>query len=150
MDGSIKKNSAFVKKCKNINYENIEGLLKELSGLKVVKYLDEIVGSLCENKFSKSSDSLAAARLCVELHLRYEDFGQSILKAIWGKVTYIIVDNLMANINFDPCADAKEETGRISKVKTWVRFLTELFLLGFENDLRSDMIIKVLEAMVIV
>jgi hypothetical protein len=56
----------------------------------------------------------------------------------------------MANINFDPCADAKEETGRISKVKTWTRFLTELFLLGFENDLRSDMIIKVLEAMVIV
>ena len=91
LDGSIKKNSAFVKKCKNVHHDSIELLLKELSGLKVDKYLDEIIGSLCENRFSKSSDALAAARLCVELHLRYEDFGQSMLKALWGSIEYIIL-----------------------------------------------------------
>lgn len=50
------------------------------------KYLDEIIVSLCEIKLTKTNDAIAAARLCVELHLRYEEFGQSILKAIWGIV----------------------------------------------------------------
>ena len=40
--------------------------------------------SLCDNKFAKTADAIAGARLCVELHLRYEDFDQNLLKAIWG------------------------------------------------------------------
>jgi hypothetical protein len=54
----------------------------------------------------------------------------------------------MADINFDPSADTKEENSRISKVKTWARFLCELFLMGFESDLKSDMMLKLMEAMV--
>ena len=84
LDGSIKKNSAFVKKCKSITSENVDALTKEFSGLKADKYLEEIIISLSENKFNKATDAIAAARVCVELHLRFEDFDQSILKALWG------------------------------------------------------------------
>ena len=55
-DSSIKRNSAFVKRLRNVSKDIEDSLLKELSSLKCSKFLLEIITALLENKWKKLSD----------------------------------------------------------------------------------------------
>ena len=58
-------------------------------------------------------------------------------------------DNYVSNASYNPGLDPKEETNRMSKLKSWFRFVCELFLLGFQSlELKEKLIIKMLESVV--
>lgn len=50
LDSSIKKNTALVKKLKQLTEDTKETVLKEVSELNLSKYISEVVQAICESK----------------------------------------------------------------------------------------------------
>ena len=66
LDSSIKRNTAVIKKLKQINEEQKEGLLEELKAVNLSKFVSEAVAAICEAKL-KSSDINAAVQVVLVL-----------------------------------------------------------------------------------
>ncbi|KAH7445318.1 hypothetical protein KP509_01G002200 [Ceratopteris richardii] len=81
LDSSIKRNTASIKKLKQINEELKDGLLEELKAVNLSKFVTEAVSAICEAKL-KSSDINAAVQICSMLHQRYKDFSPSLLQGL--------------------------------------------------------------------
>lgn len=109
LDSSIKRNTAVIKKLKQINEEQREGLMDELKNVNLSKFVSEAVTSICEAKL-KSSDIQAAvqvvflflkliylselvffstpylilciSKICSLLHQRYKDFSPSLIQGL--------------------------------------------------------------------
>lgn len=62
LDSSIKRNTAVIKKLRQINEEQREGLKDELKSVNLSKFVSEAVTSICEAKL-KSSDVQAAVQV---------------------------------------------------------------------------------------
>lgn len=62
MDSSIKRNTAVIKKLKQINEEQREGLMDELRNVNLSKFVTEAVASICEAKL-RTSDIQAAVKV---------------------------------------------------------------------------------------
>ncbi|KAI8805570.1 armadillo-type protein [Cladochytrium replicatum] len=126
LDGSIKKNTAFVKKLKtSLTSEQLPSLTKELLSLKLEKYLTEVVVSIGEAKFKNSADVWAAVEICSHLHQRFADFAPN------------IKENLSKQLGPPPAASAmsaeqkeKEDAARVSKQRSVLRLFGELYLVG--------------------
>ena len=71
MDSSIKKCSGYLKKLKLLNEHPQESLLKELEGITLHKYVEEVVSSLLEFKFTKSIDMFKALHIASVMHHRH-------------------------------------------------------------------------------
>lgn len=67
LDSSIKRNTAVIKKLKQINEEQREALMDELRGVNLSKFVSEAVTAICDAKL-RSSDIQAAVQVC-SLHL---------------------------------------------------------------------------------
>ena len=103
----------------------IEGLKKEMLSLKIEKYLEEIACSIAETTLKTSSDIWAAVELVSLIHVNYKGFDQMLmneLKKSFDQYTQF----------YEP--DSKEETNRISKQKSNLRFLVELYFVGLAQD----------------
>ncbi|KAE8686316.1 Regulator of nonsense transcripts UPF2 [Hibiscus syriacus] len=103
LDSSIKRNTAVIKKLKQINEEQKEGLMEELRSVNLSKFVSEAVSAICDAKL-KSSDIQAAVQLkimhgftsqtqrlgchnslskiCSLLHQRYKDFSPSLIQGL--------------------------------------------------------------------
>lgn len=55
-DSSLKRNSSFAKKLKNISREQLSSLISEVEALKSTKFIEEITISILENRWKKSQD----------------------------------------------------------------------------------------------
>lgn len=66
LDSSIKRNTAVIKKLKQINEELREGLMDDLRGVNLSKFVSEAVTAICEAKL-KSSDIQAAVQVCLAI-----------------------------------------------------------------------------------
>ena len=84
LDSSLKKNTAFIKKCKTFSEGQKTALTKEMSGLNLTKYIGEVSSALVETKL-KMSDITAMVEFCSALHQRYTEFSTCLLE-IWTKV----------------------------------------------------------------
>lgn len=62
LDSSIKRNTAVIKKLKQINEEQKEGLMEELRSVNLSKFVSEAVSAICDAKL-KSSDIQAAVQV---------------------------------------------------------------------------------------
>ncbi|KAF2581919.1 hypothetical protein F2Q68_00001684 [Brassica cretica] len=62
LDSSIKRNTAVIKKLKQINEEQREGLMDDLRSVNLSKFVSEAVTAICEAKL-KSSDIQAAVQV---------------------------------------------------------------------------------------
>lgn len=62
LDSSIKHNTAVIKKLKQINDEQREGLLEELKSVNLSKFVSEAVTSICDAKL-RTSDINAAVQV---------------------------------------------------------------------------------------
>lgn len=62
MDSSIKRNTAVIKKLKQINEEQREGLMEDLRGVNLSKFVSEAVTAICDAKL-RSSDIQAAVQV---------------------------------------------------------------------------------------
>jgi uncharacterized membrane protein len=67
LDASIKKNTAFIKKLKNISEEQKNSLCKELVSLKLSKYVSEVVTSIVECRLKTAGDIAAAAEVILHI-----------------------------------------------------------------------------------
>ena len=87
LDSSLKKNTAFIKKCKTFSESQKTALTKEMSGLNLTKYIGEVSSALVETKL-KMSDITAMVEFCSALHQRYTEFSTCLLKN-WTKVLHM-------------------------------------------------------------
>ncbi|XP_030071863.1 regulator of nonsense transcripts 2 isoform X1 [Microcaecilia unicolor] len=117
LDSSLKKNTAFVKKLKTITEQQRDALSHDFSGLNLSKYIAEAVASIVEAKL-KISDVNCAVHLCSLFHQRYTDFAPSLLQ-VWKK-------------HFE--ARKEEKTPNITKLRTDLRFIAELTIVGIFTD----------------
>ncbi|KAI4328633.1 hypothetical protein L6164_020969 [Bauhinia variegata] len=81
LDSSIKRNTAVIKKLKQINEEQREALIEELKGVNLSKFVSEAVAAICDAKL-RSSDIQAAVQICSMLHQRYKDFTPSLIQGL--------------------------------------------------------------------
>ncbi|XP_042191216.1 regulator of nonsense transcripts 2 isoform X2 [Callorhinchus milii] len=117
LDSSLKKNTAFVKKLRTITEQQRDSLSSDFNSLNLSKYIAEAVASVVEAKL-KLSDVNCAVHLCSLFHLRYVDFAPLLLQA-WKK-------------HFE--ARREEKTPNISKLRTDLRFIAELTIVGIFTD----------------
>uniref|UniRef100_A0A9L0RA32 Regulator of nonsense transcripts 2 n=1 Tax=Equus caballus TaxID=9796 RepID=A0A9L0RA32_HORSE len=117
LDSSLKKNTAFVKKLKTITEQQRDSLSHDFNGLNLSKYIAEAVASIVEAKL-KISDVNCAVHLCSLFHQRYADFAPSLLQ-VWKK-------------HFE--ARKEEKTPNITKLRTDLRFIAELTIVGIFTD----------------
>ncbi|XP_043944246.1 regulator of nonsense transcripts 2 isoform X2 [Protopterus annectens] len=117
LDSSLKKNTAFVKKLKTITEQQRDVLSSDFNSLNLSKYIAEAVTSIVEAKL-KLSDVNCAVHLCSLFYQRYADFAPLFLQA-WKK-------------NFE--ARKEEKNPNISKLRTDLRFIAELTVVGIFTD----------------
>ncbi|EMP38843.1 Regulator of nonsense transcripts 2 [Chelonia mydas] len=117
LDSSLKKNTAFVKKLKTITEQQRDSLSHDFNSLNLSKYIAEAVASIVEAKL-KISDVNCAVHLCSLFHQRYADFAPSLLQ-VWKK-------------HFE--ARKEEKTPNITKLRTDLRFIAELTIVGIFTD----------------
>lgn len=129
LDGSIKRNSAFVKKLKSLNAEQLPQLLKELQTLKLEKYLSEITMAMTESKLKNAQDAMAAAEICSALYQRFPGFANDLIESLFKNV--VAPPAYPTSVSLDQ--KEKEEGSRISKLKSVLRLIVELFLVGLTH-----------------
>merc|ERR1719234_1569939 len=95
LDSSLKKNTAFIKKCKTFSEGQKTALTKEMSGLNLTKYIGEVSSALVETKL-KMSDITAMVEFCSALHQRYTEFSTCLLEN-WTKVLSMKKDERVSN-----------------------------------------------------
>jgi len=121
LDSSMKKNTSFVKKLKNISEQQRESLIQEFNGLNLTKFIQEAVNSIVEAKV-KVADVGCVAHLCSLFHQRYVEF-TPLLKTLMEKS--------FDNIN---CKD-DEKAGNVPKLRSSLRLFAELVLDGIFSNI---------------
>ncbi|KAL4658453.1 regulator of nonsense transcripts 2 isoform X1 [Arapaima gigas] len=117
LDSSLKKNTAFVKKLRTLTEQQRDSLSHDFASLNLSKYIAEAVSSVVEAKL-KISDVGCAVHMCSLFHQRYSDFAPLLLQA-WKK-------------HFE--ARKEEKTPNVSKLRTDLRFIAELTIVGIFTD----------------
>ncbi|KAG2730013.1 hypothetical protein I3843_01G269600 [Carya illinoinensis] len=123
LDSSIKRNTAVIKKLKQINEEQREGLMEELRSVNLSKFVSEAVTAICDAKL-RTSDIQAAVQICSLLHQRYKDFSPSLIQGLLkvffpGKSG----DDLDADRNL-----------KAMKKRSTLKLLSELYFVGVIED----------------
>jgi len=95
LDSSLKKNTAFIKKCKTFSDGQKASLTKEMSGLNLTKYIGEVSSALVETKL-KMSDITAMIEFCSALHQKYTEFSTFLLEN-WSKILSMKKDEKVSN-----------------------------------------------------
>ncbi|KAJ3225297.1 hypothetical protein HK099_007032 [Clydaea vesicula] len=135
LDGSIKKNTQFIKKLKtNLNSENLPNLIQDINSLKLEKYLEEIVIALVEasSKLTKHSEFQALTHVASLLHQRFDSFHQPFLDAILSKITPPPKSSELKILT--PEQRERDERDRLQRQKGHLRVLTDMYLLAVFND----------------
>uniref|UniRef100_A0A672SCH2 UPF2 regulator of nonsense mediated mRNA decay n=1 Tax=Sinocyclocheilus grahami TaxID=75366 RepID=A0A672SCH2_SINGR len=117
LDSSLKKNTAFVKKLRTLTEQQRGSLSQDFESLNLSKYIGEAVSSMVEAKL-KISDVGCAVHLCSLFHQRYTDFAPHLLAA-WKR-------------HFE--ARKEEKSPNVSKLRTDLRFIAELTIVGLFTD----------------
>uniref|UniRef100_A0AAX7UEH2 Regulator of nonsense transcripts 2 n=1 Tax=Astatotilapia calliptera TaxID=8154 RepID=A0AAX7UEH2_ASTCA len=117
LDSSLKKNTAFVKKLRTLTEQQRDSLSNDFASLNLSKYIGEAVSSVVEAKL-KISDVGCAVHLCSLFHQRYAEFAPLLLQA-WKK-------------HFE--ARKEEKAPNVSKLRTDLRFIAELTIVGLFTD----------------
>lgn len=117
LDSSLKKNTAFVKKLRTLTEQQRGSLSQDFDSLNLSKYIGEAVSSMVEAKL-KISDVGCAVHLCSLFHQRYTEFAPLLLAA-WKR-------------HFE--ARKEEKTPNVSKLRTDLRFIAELTIVGLFTD----------------
>lgn len=116
LDSSLKKNTAFVKKLKNLTESQKESLTKDFNGLNLNKYIGEAAAAITEAKL-KMSDIACGVHICCLFFQRYSDSSNSLMEN-WQKYLLSKKDEKITNP---------------SKYRVDLRFFAELLSVGLFN-----------------
>ncbi|XP_021737281.1 regulator of nonsense transcripts UPF2-like [Chenopodium quinoa] len=123
LDSSIKRNTAVIKKLKQISEDQREGLMDDLRGVNLSKFVTEAVAAICDAKL-KTSDIQAAVQICSLLHQRYLDFSSSLTQGL-------------SKVFFSGKGTEDLETDKNSKAmkkRSSLKLLLELYFVGVIED----------------
>ena len=95
LDSSLKKNTAFIKKCKTFSDSQKAALTKEMGGLNLSKYIGEVASALVEVKL-KMSDIGGMVELCSAIHQKYAEFSSCLVEN-WTRMLTLKKDEKVAN-----------------------------------------------------
>uniref|UniRef100_A0A1D1Y076 Regulator of nonsense transcripts 2 n=2 Tax=Anthurium amnicola TaxID=1678845 RepID=A0A1D1Y076_9ARAE len=123
LDSSIKRNTAVIKKLKQINDEQREGLMDELRSVNLSKFVSEAVAAICDAKL-RTSDIQAAVQVCSLLHQRYKDFAPCLVHGLL-KVFFPGKSGDESDVDRNLKAMKKRST---------LKLLMELFFVGVMED----------------
>ncbi|KAH9413413.1 Regulator of nonsense transcripts upf2 [Dermatophagoides pteronyssinus] len=112
LDTSIKKNTAFVKKIRNMNETNKDLIMKDLENLNLTRFISELATALVETKI-KATEINLFIQICSFLHHRYPEFAVHLFDA-WNK-----------NLPKKPT-----DQFNASKMRIDIKIFTELILSG--------------------
>ncbi|TPX30482.1 hypothetical protein SmJEL517_g05965 [Synchytrium microbalum] len=131
LDGSIKKNTAFIKKLKtSLVADQLDALIKDITSLKLEKYISEIATAIAaEARFKTAADVLAAVEICSLLHQRFKDFTPELVPSLVKQI-----GPPPSTANLSPEQKEREESGRVAKQRSAMRLITELYLVGIVVD----------------
>ncbi|KAJ1440027.1 hypothetical protein SESBI_02260 [Sesbania bispinosa] len=123
LDSSIKRNTAVIKKLKQINEEQREALMDELRSVNLSKFVSEAVTAICDAKL-RSSDIQAAVQICSLLHQRYKDF------------TPCLIQGLLKVFSPGKPGDESDADRNLKAMKkrSSLKLLLELFFVGVIED----------------
>ncbi|XP_048738791.2 regulator of nonsense transcripts 2-like isoform X2 [Ostrea edulis] len=116
LDSSLKKNTAFVKKLKNLTESQKDSLTKDFNGLNLNKYIGEAAAAITEAKL-KMSDIACGAHICCLFYQRYSEFSNYLMDN-WQK--YLL-------------SKKDEKISNPSKYRVDLRFYAELLSMGLFN-----------------
>ncbi|EFH57899.1 RNA binding protein [Arabidopsis lyrata subsp. lyrata] len=132
LDSSIKRNTAVIKKLKQINEEQREGLMDDLRGVNLSKFVSEAVTAICEAKL-KSSDIQAAVQICSLLHQRYKEFSPSLTQ---GLLKVFFPGKSAEDLDAD-------KNSKAMKKRSTLKLLLELYYVGVIED--SNIFINIIK-----
>ncbi|XP_078309820.1 regulator of nonsense transcripts 2-like isoform X4 [Crassostrea virginica] len=113
LDSNLKKNTAFVKKLKNLTESQKESLTKDFNGLNLNKYIGEAAAAITEAKL-KMSDIACGVHVCCLFYQRYGEFSNYLMDN-WQK--YLL-------------SKKDEKINNPSKYRVDLRFFAELLSVG--------------------
>ncbi|PIA46597.1 hypothetical protein AQUCO_01500258v1 [Aquilegia coerulea] len=123
LDSSIKRNTAVIKKLKQINEEQREGMMEELKSVNLSKFVSEAVTAICDAKL-KTSDIQAAVQICSLLHQRYKDFSPTLIQCF---LKVFFPGKSGEDLDSDRNLKAM-------KKRSTLRLMTELYFVGVIED----------------
>ncbi|KAK6127788.1 hypothetical protein DH2020_038497 [Rehmannia glutinosa] len=123
LDSSIKRNTAVIKKLKQINEEQREGLMDELRSVNLSKFVSEAVTAICEAKL-KAADIQPAVQICSLLHQRYRDFSPSLVQ---GLLKVFAPGKSVEDLDAD-------KNSRAMKKRSTLKLLLELYFVAVVED----------------
>ncbi|XP_059628243.1 regulator of nonsense transcripts UPF2 [Cornus florida] len=123
LDSSIRRNTAVIKKLKQINEEQREGLMDDLRGVNLSKFVSEAVTAICDAKL-RTSDIQAAVQICSLLHQRYKDFAPSLIQ---GLLKIFFPGKSGDDLDTD-------RNSRAMKKRSTLKLLMELYFVGVIED----------------
>ncbi|KAJ2493855.1 mRNA decay protein [Coemansia sp. RSA 2050] len=131
LDTNMKKNTGFIKKCKaSMGQDSAAQLLREVNLLKLDKYVSEIVPATAEGllRCKTSGDFQAAVDVVTALHARFPiQFTASLIRVLLKSLSPPVVASLAA---MSPEQREREEQARLSRQKTLLRVVGEMYLSG--------------------
>lgn len=74
LDSSLKKNTAFIRRLRNITTDNCKLILNEFVGLRLTKYLEEAAGSISDNRFKSAGDYAATIEVNKKRQWQFFEF----------------------------------------------------------------------------
>ncbi|XP_076074517.1 regulator of nonsense transcripts 2-like isoform X3 [Mytilus galloprovincialis] len=113
LDSNLKKNTAFVKKLRNLTESQKDSLVKDFEALNLSKYVGEVAAAITEAKL-KMSDIPCAVLICSLMYQRYADFPIALMEN-WQKYLLHKKDEKISNP---------------SKYRVDLRFFAELVSVG--------------------
>ncbi|KAJ6317551.1 hypothetical protein OIU76_013149 [Salix suchowensis] len=123
LDSSIKRNTAVIKKLKQINEEQREGLMEDLRNVNLSKFVSEAVTSICDAKL-RTSDIQVAVQICSLLHQRYKDFSPSLVQ---GLLKVFFPGKSGEDLDVD-------KNSKAMKKRSTLKLLLELYFVGVTED----------------
>lgn len=131
----VKKSTAFVKKIRAINAEGIQQCIRDTETLNLTQYISEIVASIVATTF-KAADVSHMVKLCVCLHLKYDDFTEPLISGL--KVALIAPPGAnaaaAATASTTPNEDDAANSENNKRKRIQIRFMIELFQVGLCNE----------------
>jgi hypothetical protein len=120
LKSDLKKCTAFVKKIKTGGAWSMKpaDITRELSTLNLSRYVEEVVSSLCEAKL-KITDMSVVIALCTAMHVRYPEFLNNLLYALWSVIH----------------GKSTEDTAKLRRI--YVRLITEFVQNGLLTETKA-------------
>ena len=122
LKSDLKKTTTFVKKIRTVNAEGLLQCVKDVETLNLSLYIDEIINALAETAY-KATDVPNVVRLCISLHVRYDNFTKPLNQAIKAQLLAAPVGET---------DEGAKEAGIKRRIQ--IRLICELFQAGFFND----------------